>query len=148
MVTLVTFGHTWSHQVTPGHFGRTWSQVVTSGHFGRTWSQVVALGHGHIWSLWSHLVPLETPGHIWSHYICHIWSHYLSHTWSQVVTSDTLVPLFQPKSRYYMVIFPKLSPIAQVPVTTNNEGLNSYFGLFGLFGLFNFDWTTSTSSTL
>ena len=32
------------------------------------------------------------------------------------LSSDTLVPLFQPKSRYYMVIFPKLSSDTLVPL--------------------------------
>ena len=46
--------------------------------------------------------------------------------WKSV--SDTLVPLFKPKSRYYMVTFPNFTSCPGTLVTTNKDGLNSYFG--------------------
>ena len=48
------------------------------------------------------------------------------------LSSAALVSLFLPKSRYYMVIFSKLSSVTlDIPGTpdkTNNDGLNSYLG--------------------
>ena len=35
---------------------------------------------------------------------------------SPKLSSATLVPLYQPKSRYYMIIFPKLSSATLVPL--------------------------------
>ena len=63
-----------------------------------------------------------------------------------VTKRDTLVPLFQPKSRYYMVISPKLSPVAQETLLQQKQMTASIVILALWTEFFNFDGTTSTTT--